>query len=207
MRVQTGGEVAIVRVALDGDESHTVVAGGPRVCAPVSAGGPKVLFGAFGFTEPGDLYLVDLDTGDERRLTSVHEDVLAELALPTVVPLHFAGIDGAPVEGWFLQPAGAETALPTVLSIHGGPHGAWGAHFNFDHLMFAGAGYGVLLVNHRASTGYGERVRHRDPGRLGQPRLRRPDVRRRLTRSRRGWPTRTGSATSTFPAAATSRAG
>ena len=156
VRVQTGGEVAIVRVALDGDESHTVVAGGTRVCAPVSAAGPKVLFGAFGFTEPGDLYLVDLDTGDERRLTSVHEDVLAELALPTVVPLHFSGIDGASVEGWFLQPAGAETPLPTVLSIHGGPHGAWGAHFNFDHLMFVGAGYGVLLVNHRASTGYGD---------------------------------------------------
>jgi dipeptidyl aminopeptidase/acylaminoacyl peptidase len=156
VRVQTGGELAIVRVALDGEDSHRVVAGGTRVCAPISASGSKLLFGAFGFTEPGDLYLADLDRGEERRLTRVNEDVLAELAFPTVVPLHFPGIDGAQVEGWFLQPAGAETALPTVLSIHGGPHGAWGAHFNFDHLMFAGAGYGVLLVNHRASTGYGD---------------------------------------------------
>jgi dipeptidyl aminopeptidase/acylaminoacyl peptidase len=156
VRVQTGGEVAIVRLALDGDESHTVVAGGTRVCSPIAARGAKVLFGAFGFTEPGDLYLLDLDTGEERRLTRANEDVLAELSLPTVIPLHFPGIDGAPVEGWFLRPAGAETPLPTVLSIHGGPHGAWGAHFNFDHLMFAGAGYGVLLVNHRASTGYGD---------------------------------------------------
>jgi dipeptidyl aminopeptidase/acylaminoacyl peptidase len=154
--VQTGGEVALVRVALDGDESHTVVAGGNRVCAPVSARGNRVLFAAFGFTEPGDLHLVDLDTGEERRLTRLNDEVLAELALPTVVPLHFPSIDGASVEGWFLQPAGAETPLPTVLSIHGGPHAGWGAHFNFDHLMFAGAGYGVLLVNHRASTGYGE---------------------------------------------------
>ena len=154
--VQVGGEKALVRVALDGDESHAVVAGGARVCLPVSAKGRKVLFAAFGFTEPGDLYLADLDTGEERRLTRANEDVLAELALPTVVPLHFPGIDGAPVEGWFLQPGGAETALPTVLSIHGGPHAAWGAQFNFDHLMFAGAGYGVLLVNHRGSTGYGD---------------------------------------------------
>ncbi|MFZ0341136.1 MAG: S9 family peptidase [Gaiellaceae bacterium] len=153
---QVGGEKALVRVALDGDESHAVVAGGARVCLPVSAKGRKVLFAAFGFTEPGDLYLADLDTGEERRLTRANEDVLAELALPTVVPLHFPGIDGAPVEGWFLQPGGAETALPTVLSIHGGPHAAWGAQFNFDHLMFAGAGYGVLLVNHRGSTGYGD---------------------------------------------------
>lgn len=154
--VQTGGEKALVRVALDGDESHAVVAGGTRVCLPVAARGQRVLFAAFGFTEPGDIYLVDLDTGEERRLTQANEDVLSELALPTVIPLHFPGIDGAPVEGWFLQPAGAERALPTLLSIHGGPHAAWGAQFNFDHLMFAGAGYGVLLVNHRASTGYGE---------------------------------------------------
>lgn len=156
VRVQTGGEVSLVRVALDGDESHAIVAGGDRVCIPVSAGGEKVLFAGFGFTEPGDLYLVDLGTGEERRLTRVNEDMLAEVALPTVIPLHFASIDGAPVEGWFVQPAGADTAVPTLLNIHGGPHAGWGAHFNFDNLMFAGAGYGVLLVNHRASTGYGD---------------------------------------------------
>ena len=154
--VQTGGEKALVRVALDGAESHQVVAGGTRVCLPISAGGENVLLAAFGFTEPGDLYLVDLDSGEERRLTRLNQDVLAELALPTVVPLHFPSVDGAPVEGWFLQPAGSETALPTLLNIHGGPHAGWGAQFNFDNLMFTGAGYGVLLVNHRASTGYGD---------------------------------------------------
>jgi dipeptidyl aminopeptidase/acylaminoacyl peptidase len=154
--VQTGGEVALVRIALDGEESHTVVAGGARVCIPLSTRGPRMLFAGFGFTEPGDLHLVDLATGDERRLTRLNEDLLAELTLPTVVPLRFPSIDGAPVEGWFLQPPESKTPLPTVLSIHGGPHSAWGAQFNFDHLMFAGAGYGVLLVNHRASTGYGD---------------------------------------------------
>jgi dipeptidyl aminopeptidase/acylaminoacyl peptidase len=153
--VQTGGEVALLRVALD-DESYTVVAGGTRACAPLAAHGQKVLFAAAGFTEPGDLYLVDLISGEERRLTHLNDDVLAELAMPTVVPLRFASIDGAPVEGWFLQPAGSTTPLPTILGIHGGPHSGWGAHFHFDHLMFAGAGYGVLLVNHRASTGYGD---------------------------------------------------
>jgi dipeptidyl aminopeptidase/acylaminoacyl peptidase len=156
VRVQTGGEVALVRVDLEGDELHTVVAGGLRVCTTVSASEPKLLFGAFGFTEPGDLYLVDLDTGDERRLTRLNDDVLAELALPTVVPLSFSSIDGAPVEGWFVHPAEADGPLPTILNIHGGPHAGWGAQFNLDNLLFVGAGYGVLLVNHRASTGYGD---------------------------------------------------
>jgi dipeptidyl aminopeptidase/acylaminoacyl peptidase len=154
--VQTGGEIALVRVALEGDELHTVVAGGLRVCNGVTVRGQKLLFGAFGFTEPGDLYLADLETGEERRLTRLNDEVLAELALPTVVPLSITGIDGASVEGWFVQPADADGPLPTILNIHGGPHAGWGAHFNFDNLMFVGAGYGVLMVNHRASTGYGD---------------------------------------------------
>jgi dipeptidyl aminopeptidase/acylaminoacyl peptidase len=154
--VQTGGTVAVVRIALDGEESHRVVCGGPRTYAPLAVRGQKLLFAAFGFTDPGDLYLADLSTGAEDRLTHLNDDLLAELDLPAVVPLSFTSIDHAPVEGWFLHTAGSSTPLPTVLGIHGGPHGAWGAHFNFDHLMFAGAGYGVLLVNHRASTGYGD---------------------------------------------------
>jgi len=156
VRVQTGGEIALVRVALDGDESHTVVADGLRVCTPVSVAGQKLLFGAFGFNEPGDLYLADLDSGEERRLTRLNDEVLAEFELPTVIPLSFSGPDRADVEGWFVQPAGADGPLPTVLNIHGGPHAGWGAHFNLDNLLFVGAGYGVLLVNHRASTGYGD---------------------------------------------------
>jgi dipeptidyl aminopeptidase/acylaminoacyl peptidase len=156
LTVQTVGEVELVRVALVGEESHTVVAGGTRVCVPLSAHGRRVLFAAFGFTEPGDLHLLDLAAAEERRLTRLNADLLSDLELPAVVPLRFEGSDGEPVEGWFLRPAETTAPLPTVLSIHGGPHSAWGAQFNFDHLMFAGAGYGVLLVNHRASTGYGD---------------------------------------------------
>ena len=154
--VQTGGEVALVRVALDGDESHALVSGGTRACVPIAASGRSVLFAAFGFTDPGDLYVVDPDTGTEKRLTHINDELLSELALPTAAPLRFSSIDGAAVEGWFLQPADSSRPLPTILSIHGGPHGAWGASFHFDHLMLVGAGYGVLLVNHRASTGYGD---------------------------------------------------
>jgi dipeptidyl aminopeptidase/acylaminoacyl peptidase len=133
--VQTGGEVALVRVALDGDESHAIVAGGTRACTPLALRGRKVLFAAFGFTDPGDLYVADLETGAEDRLTRLNDDLLAELALPTIIPLHFTSIDGSPVEGWFLQPADSSPPLPTILSIHGGPHGAWGASFHFDHLI------------------------------------------------------------------------
>ncbi len=83
-------------------------------------------------------------------------DWLASVKLPTVEHLHFKGSDGAAVEGWICLPPEGEAPYPTVLYIHGGPHGAFGNIFHFDTQMLCGAGYAVLLVNHRASTGYGD---------------------------------------------------
>jgi dipeptidyl aminopeptidase/acylaminoacyl peptidase len=55
-----------------------------------------------------------------------------------------------------MKPPTGEPPYPTVLYIHGGPHGAYGYNFSFDFQMLAGAGYAVLYINHRASTGYGD---------------------------------------------------
>lgn len=39
--------------------------------------------------------------------------------------------------------------------MHGGPHNSYGNIFHFEAQMFAGAGYAVLMINHRGSVGYG----------------------------------------------------
>ena len=46
-----------------------------------------------------------------------------------------------------------------VLTIHGGPHGAYGNEFAFDRHLLSAKGYYVLYLNPRASTGYGEAFR------------------------------------------------
>jgi hypothetical protein len=43
-----------------------------------------------------------------------------------------------------------------VLSIHGGPHSAYGAEWSFPFQLLAARGYAVLYTNPRGSTGYGE---------------------------------------------------
>ncbi len=45
---------------------------------------------------------------------------------------------------------------PTVLHIHGGPFAAHGEIFNLDNLLLTAAGYGVLSVNFRGGSGYGD---------------------------------------------------
>lgn len=154
--VQQGGKVGVTRVALDGPEDVVPVVGGERMCALLGLDDTRLLYVAGDINHPGDLYVSDLDGGEERRLTSVNEELLATVALPAVEHLRFPGTDGAEVEGWLLTPPTGQAPYPTVLYIHGGPHGAFGYGFHFDMQMLAGAGYAVLLINHRGSTGYGD---------------------------------------------------
>ncbi len=55
-----------------------------------------------------------------------------------------------------MLPAGGTAPYPTILFMHGGPHFAFGNIYLFDFQMLAGAGYAVLFINQRGSTGYGE---------------------------------------------------
>jgi dipeptidyl aminopeptidase/acylaminoacyl peptidase len=114
-----------------------------------------------------DLYLANLDGTGTRRLTNVNANLLAELALPTMERLSYPSSDGVEVEGWLLKPAVGQAPYPTLLYIHGGPAGGFGHIFSFDFQMLAGAGYAVLLINYRGSTGYGDEFSGTISGNLG----------------------------------------
>lgn len=154
--VQVGGTVQIYRVGLAGPEECAVVVGGERCCFPFGLSDQQLLFSASTLTSPIDLYVTDLASGEERQITQLNAALLAEWSPVSVEPLQFSGSDGVPLEGWLMRPPGGTAPYPTVLYIHGGPHGAFGHTFSFDFHMLAGAGYAVLFVNQRGSTGYGD---------------------------------------------------
>jgi len=63
---------------------------------------------------------------------------------------------GGDIDTWIASPPGAgETALPTVVDVHGGPLGAWTAAPHIEVVLLCAAGYRVLLPNIRGSTTYG----------------------------------------------------
>jgi dipeptidyl aminopeptidase/acylaminoacyl peptidase len=154
--VQEGGTVQVYRVALSGPESCAPVLGGERTCFLIGAGEQHLAYFVSTINNPSDLYVAAVDGGNERRLTHLNDELLSARQLPTVEYLQFHGTDGVPVEGWIMKPPTGAAPYPTILYIHGGPHGAFGHMFHFDTQMLCGAGYAVLMVNHRASTGYGD---------------------------------------------------
>ena len=165
---QNGGEVNLIRVALRGAESIQTIASGKRFCIPFNRAGNSLLFGVATPFDPTQLSLLDLSTLEESQLTSVNKDLLDQLVMPEMRKIRFKSTDGTDVEGWIFLPQG-EAPFPTVLHIHGGPHAAYGYSFFFDFLSLTSAGYAVLLVNYRGSTGYGDAFAtgvHKDWGNL-----------------------------------------
>jgi dipeptidyl aminopeptidase/acylaminoacyl peptidase len=154
--VQIGGRVEVYRVSLEGPESHTAIIGGERACTPQGCARGKVLFAASTCLDPMDLHLAGEDGSGEQRLTCLNREFLSTVSLPTVESMRFQSSDGAEVEGWIMKPPVGKAPFPTILLIHGGPTLAVGSGFLADYHTLAGAGYAVLLINHRGSTGYGE---------------------------------------------------
>ena len=154
--VQAGGTLQIYRFALAGDERWHPLVSGQRALLLYGATDDHLLYVASDVNHPIDLYLSNADGTNERQLTHVNDAWVAGIKQPAVEHLLFPGSDGAQVEGWLITPPEGAAPYPTVLFIHGGPHLGWGSIFHFDTQMLCGAGYAVLLVNHRASTGYGD---------------------------------------------------
>jgi dipeptidyl aminopeptidase/acylaminoacyl peptidase len=67
--------------------------------------------------------------------------------------------DGFEVQGWLIPPINLDEKkkYPVILNIHGGPHGMHGYSFNPLVQALAARGYGVLLINPRGSSGYGQK--------------------------------------------------
>lgn len=155
VQVQVGGAVHLYRIALTGAQNMQPLAIGERSCLLLDARGAQVLFLVSTLHEPVQLALVD--SGGERQITQINHNLLAGWDRPRVERLLFSSVDGQQVEGWIMLPDSGSAPYPTVLYIHGGPHSGFGHIFSFDFRMLCSAGYAVLLINQRASTGYGDR--------------------------------------------------
>lgn len=111
------------------------------------------------FHQPPHLVTFDVKRpGAIRTLVDVNQDVLGGRKLGDVEELWATSSDGLKVQGWLIKPAEFESGkkYPMVLYIHGGPWSEYTVGFNWAWQNFAASGYGVLYMNPRGSTGYGQ---------------------------------------------------
>jgi len=101
-----------------------------------------------------ELYAYDSD--GVRKLTSMNETSLAERSVSPPEP--FSVMSGnTQLDAWIVKPTDFDpnAKYPTILTIHGGPRGAYGDVFFHEMQFFAGQGYVLIYTNPRGSSGRG----------------------------------------------------
>jgi len=94
-------------------------------------------------------------------LTHETDALVAQLTLHAAEDFWFRGANGDSVQGFVVKPPQFQAGkkYPVLLLVHGGPQGAWLDSWGsrWSPQMFAAGGYGLVFVNPRGSTGYGQK--------------------------------------------------
>ncbi len=107
---------------------------------------------------PGELFKLNLATGERNQLTNFNDEYLKEVELVEPEAIVYKGAKNWDVHGWLMKPAGFVEGekYPLVVEIHGGPHAMYGNTFFHELQLLSAKGYGVLYVNPRGSHSYSQ---------------------------------------------------
>ena len=138
--------------------------GGSDVTRPYSGGSFSTAnSGRFAYTQASASAPPALATGTSLRdvttLTALSGTLLGQRTLSAVEEIAFdSAADQQRIQGWIVKPPLFDPAkkYPLLLEIHGGPFASYAASFAAEIQLYAAAGYVVLYMNPRGSTGYGE---------------------------------------------------
>jgi dipeptidyl aminopeptidase/acylaminoacyl peptidase len=109
---------------------------------------------------PADLFLATRAGAPLRELTAVNAGLLAGRELGDHEQFSFAGWNGETVYGYVVRPPGVKAGrkVPIAFIVHGGPQVSLQNQWNYrwNAQVFAGRGYGVVMIDFHGSPGYGQ---------------------------------------------------
>jgi dipeptidyl aminopeptidase/acylaminoacyl peptidase len=156
-----GGSAHLFRVPAAGGAVEQVTKGARMLSGfSLSAAFDRLAYTATDAAHPAEVFSARIDGAQEKKLSGVNDAFVNEVALSRAERILYPSKDGTQIEGWVILPRGYDPAkgpYPLILSIHGGPHSAYGQSFSFQFQLLAAQGYVVLYTNPRGSTNYGEK--------------------------------------------------
>lgn len=156
--VQQRGQVHLYRIDTRDDKVTQLTSGNGCYLNPhLSKDGQTITAIRADWFTPGDIWAMDGDGANRRKLTGVNDTFLRDRQLVRPKRITWKSFDNLEIEGWLYLPTLPEgVKVPLILEVHGGPTLAWGDSYVHEFQVLAGKGYAVLAANPRGSTGYGE---------------------------------------------------
>ena len=117
--------------------------------------------------EPPDVYVQPLE-GKPRRVTAANTH-LGGLAFSRAEVIRWPSFDKLTIEGILYYPLAYTKGrrYPLVVELHGGPTWGFARSYSYQTQLLTAAGFAVLQVNPRGSTGYGKDFRFANLGDWG----------------------------------------
>jgi dipeptidyl aminopeptidase/acylaminoacyl peptidase len=151
------GTMAVYRSSVARPRPKLVV-GGERQISALHASNSTLAYASQWVNRPPEVFCAGIDGSGETQVSQANAGLRSVRWAPARRTSHRAG-DGRRIESFVIYPPSHVKGrpAPTVLEIHGGPHG-WHPQVVLLGLYqaLAAAGYVVVLPNPRGSHGYGE---------------------------------------------------
>jgi dipeptidyl aminopeptidase/acylaminoacyl peptidase len=126
-----------------------------------SADGKNLLTTRTSLMMPNELFLASADGSGLKQLTHANDAILANVKMNEPEKFWFDGAEGTKVQAMLIRPPDFDAAkkYPMLELLHGGPQTMWSDDWGYrwNPQVFASAGYVILMVNRRGSTGYGQK--------------------------------------------------
>jgi dipeptidyl aminopeptidase/acylaminoacyl peptidase len=153
------GSTTLYRVSIGTGKIEEILAGNSQVHEyTLAADGGPMAYILTDFTHPSEIFLKKASEPTSFQITNENKKLLDKRALQEVNEFWFNSFDGTSIQGWIMPPCNLEDSKkhPLILVIHGGPHNMFGYSFDPFMQLLAANGYGVLFINPRGSSGYGQ---------------------------------------------------
>jgi len=112
-------------------------------------------------TMPNEVFVSSVDGSGLKQLTHTNEAILANVEMNEPEKFWFEGAEGTKAQAMLIRPPHLDGSqkYPMLELLHGGPQTMWGDDWGYrwNPQVFAGAGYVILMINRRGSTGYGQK--------------------------------------------------
>jgi dipeptidyl aminopeptidase/acylaminoacyl peptidase len=155
---QNVGQKSLFTISLHDGRVQELVGAGTS-SSPVPAG-DRIVYLNHDLTRPAELFSIPLAGGEPQALTSLNATKVELAHTGRPEQFSFVGAEGDTVYGYLVHPVDFDPAqrYPVAFLIHGGPQGSFGNmfHYRWNPQVYAGAGYGVVMIDFHGSTGYGQ---------------------------------------------------
>ncbi len=124
----------------------------------------KMIFKFESSTQPDDIWVWELNSGEVRQVTHAFLAGVPETSFQRPQFTKFTTFDGLEIPAFYYLPAdwAPGRKVPVIVKIHGGPEGQARPGFDRRLQYFINKGYAVFVPNVRGSSGYGKTYLHLD---------------------------------------------